>query len=29
VIDAQWSTLNGMLAWECRNALKKGTLVAR
>ena len=29
VISAQWSTLNGMLEWECKQLLKKGTLVPR
>jgi hypothetical protein len=29
VVDAQWSTSNGMLAWLCKKEVKKGTLVAR
>ena len=29
VVDAQWSTMNGMLAWLCKREIKKGTLVAR
>lgn len=29
VVSAQWSTLNGMLAWECKRQVKKGLIVAR
>lgn len=29
VVNAQWSTKNGMLAWLCKKEVKKGTLVAR
>ena len=29
VVDAQWSTMNGMLAWLCKREIKKGVLVAR
>jgi hypothetical protein len=29
VVDSQWSTLNGMLAWECKRQVKKGVLVAK
>jgi hypothetical protein len=29
VVNAQWSTLNGMLAWECKKQVKKGVIVAR
>ena len=28
-VRAQWSTLNGMLAYECKGLVKKGTLVPR
>jgi hypothetical protein len=28
-VDAQWSTMNGMLAWECKNDVRDGKLVAR
>jgi hypothetical protein len=29
VVSAQWSTFNGMLAWECKRQVKKGMIVAR
>lgn len=29
VIDFQWSTLNGMIAWDCKRQVGKGVLVAR
>src|SRR5687767_13672627 len=29
VVDVQWSTKNGMLAWLCKREIKKGVLVAR
>jgi hypothetical protein len=29
VVSTQWSTLNGMLAWDCKRHVRKGTLVAR
>jgi hypothetical protein len=29
VVSSQISTLNGMLAWDCKRNVKKGTLVAR
>lgn len=29
VVDSQWSTLNGMLAWQCENLVRKGALLKR
>ena len=29
VVNSQWSTVNGMLAWDCKRRVSKGTLVAR
>ena len=29
VLNPQWSTENGMLAWECKNLVRKGTLIPR
>ena len=29
VVNSQWSTSNGMLAWLCKKDVKKGVLVAR
>jgi hypothetical protein len=26
VVSAQWSTKNGMLAWDCKNQVKKGVI---
>jgi hypothetical protein len=28
-VSTQWSTKNGMLAWDCKRNVKKGTLVPR
>jgi hypothetical protein len=28
-INSQWSTKNGMLAWQCKKLVKSGELVAR
>jgi hypothetical protein len=28
VVDAQWSTLNGMLAWDCKRKVRAGTFIA-
>ncbi len=29
VLSAQWSTDNGMLAWDCEKQVRKGTLLPR
>ena len=29
VVSAQWSTKNGMLAWDCKNQVKKGVIPPR
>ena len=29
VVNSQWSTRNGMLAWQCKREVSKGTLLAR
>ena len=29
VVSTQWSTSNGMLAWDCKRNVRSGTLIAR